>query len=343
MQMKKIVVVTVALVLALALAFPTVVLVSADPGDKLGEVVLPGNGGLSVAGTFDGTYYMTVDGPDDVLQIYLPCVGDPCNATPVSTKNIVDGAGDPVIISAIAWDPIRKMVWGTYDDDMWLMDRGDPTVSDTIMATLQFQCVVPPADLCVPPVGDPFVTLVDGLAWDPNDDTLWWSPDVDCSVYHFAPDGTYLGKVTPLDAAGAYLGLISGVVVGSGNTLYIGRDGAAEIRMIDKTTGATITQFATTAGRVEDLTCDPVTYWPKEAILSKDAYDGLYEAFECETGTCPLTAVVGGEVYAVDAPAASVADVGTESSTSVLWIGLGAAFVLAIGGGVFVLRRQRAN
>jgi hypothetical protein len=57
----------------------------------------------------------------------------------------------------------------------------------------------------------------------------------------------------------------------------------------------------------------------------------------------PPPPVVGGEVSVVDVTAASVADVGTESGNSALWIALGAACVLAIGGGVFVLRRQRVN
>jgi hypothetical protein len=92
-------------------------------------------------------------------------------------------------------------------------------------------------------------------------------------------------------------GFVSGVAIGAGNTLYIGRDGNAEIRRVDKTTGAYVSNFATTAGRVEDLVCDPVTYAPLEAILAKDAYGGpqgdpgnhaFYEAFEVETGTCPL-------------------------------------------------------
>lgn len=82
--------------------------------------------------------------------------------------------------------------------------------------------------------------------------------------------------------------MVSGVAIGGGNTLYIARDGAAEIRRVDKTTGAFISSFATTSGRVEALTCDPVTYAPLEAILANDAFQGLYEAFEVETGTCPL-------------------------------------------------------
>jgi hypothetical protein len=128
---------------------------------------------------------------------------------------------------------------------------------------------------------------VDGIAYDANDDSIYYTPDVSCHVYHFASDGTFLNLVTPKNAVGASDCQVSGVTVGSANTLYIGRDGAAEIRRIDKTTGAFISTFATTSGRVEDLTCDPITYAPLEAVLSKDAFNVLYEAFEVEEGTCP--------------------------------------------------------
>ena len=97
-----------------------------------------------------------------------------------------------------------------------------------------------------------------------------------------------MNTVSPQNAAGATDGLVSGVAIGAGNTLYIGRNGAAEIRRVDKTTGAFISNFATTQGRVEDLVCDPVTYAPLEAILAKDSNADLYEAFEVEAGTCPL-------------------------------------------------------
>jgi Ca2+-binding RTX toxin-like protein len=258
----------------------------AVPGDLLGTVTLPGNGACSVAGTFDGTYYMTIQSDvcvSDTLQVYEPPVGGNGAATLVSTKTIVNGGGSPVDISALAWDPGRGMVWGAYADGVWLIDIGDPTVSGDAVATFQFNPGVSGS------------SLIDGLAYDGGDDTLFHSPDADCNVYHFSlgtganpPLGSLMNTVVPKNAAGVSDCLVSGVVVGSGNTLYIGRDGAAEIRRVDKTTGAFISQFATTAGRVEDLTCDPVTYQPKEAILAKDAFSGLYEAFEVEPGTCPL-------------------------------------------------------
>ena len=90
---------------------------------------------------------------------------------------------------------------------------------------------------------------------------------------------------------------LAGVAIGAGGTLYIGRNGQAEIRQVNNPSGTFIIQFATTSGRTEDLTCDPITYAPLEAILSKDAFNGLYEAFEVEPGTCPLSG--GGAIPAV--------------------------------------------
>jgi hypothetical protein len=260
--------------------FLIVSIAMAATGALLGTVDLPGNGDCSVAGTFTGTYYMTVQECSGInsnqLQIYLPPAGGNGAATLIATKNVVDSGGDSVNISALAWDPGRGKLWAAHDDKIWLIDIGDPTVSGNSVATYQFQAGVGGID------------LIDGLAYDGIDDSLYYSPDISCYVYHFDVHGNLLNTVTPLNADEEMDCAVSGVAVGTNNTLYIGRDGYAEIRRIDKTTGAFVSQFATTAGRVEDLTCDPVTYAPLEAILAKDAYNGLYEAFEVEAGTCPL-------------------------------------------------------
>lgn len=261
---------------------------AAVPGSLLGTVTLPGNGGCNVAGTFDGTYYLTIQSSgcaSSTLGVYQPPVGGNGAATLVATKSIVDSSSNPVTISALAWDASRSKVWGGFNasNQVWLIDIGNPTVSGNATATFQFN----------PNVGG--FGLVDGMEWDDNDDTLYYSPDVDCNVYQFSlgtggnpPLGTLMNTVTPKNSAGNADCSVSGVEVGSANSLYIGRDGAAEIRRVDKTNGAFISQFATTSGRVEDLACDPVTYAPLEAILAKDAFNSLYEAFEVEEGTCPL-------------------------------------------------------
>jgi hypothetical protein len=271
------------------------VLVLAATGDLLGTVNLPGNAGVSVGGTFDGTYYMTTLAYNNQIDIYLPPAGGNSSATLVSNKSVVNESGSPVIISALAWDPSRNKLWGAYGSGVYLIDIGDPTVSGNAVATFMFDPNVPG------------IPLTDGLAYDASDDTLYHSPDVNCYVYQFSlgtgvnpPLGTMMNNITPKNANGTADCFVSGVVVGSSNTLYIGRNGFNEIRRIDKTTGDFISNFATTAGRVEDLTCDPITYYPKEAILAKDAYNGLYEAFEVEEGTCPLPDVEPPEVACVE-------------------------------------------
>lgn len=268
---------------------------AAAPGDLLGTVTLPGNGGCSVTGslavTSFGTHYLTINSClGTTIGIYEPCAGAVCNATAVATKTATNA------ISGLVFDPIRTtatnvFVWATdAAGPLYLIDLGDPTVSGPVVSQT-FVCNTPVT-------GWP----ADGLAHDERDDTLYWSPDADASVYQLSlgtmgngPACTLLNTITPLNAAGQPDGDVSGVAIGAGGTLYIGRNGNAEIRHITNPSGTLVSQFATTSGRTEDLTCDPVTYAPLEAILSKDAFNGLYEAFEVEPGTCPLA----GEAEAV--------------------------------------------
>lgn len=278
-------------------------------GDLRATVGLPGNGDCNVGIAFDGIHVMTVDGSlatgcaSSSIDIYTPPayaggLPDPLTpATYVSTKTVKDAAGAPISVSAIDWDASRGKLWGAYAGSVYLIDivGSGIGVSEDVVATPEFS----------PGLIGNGIPLIDGLAWDSNDDTLYYSPDVDCSVYQYSlgtggnpPLGTLINTVTPKNVAGVSDCKVSGVAIGAGNTLYIGRNGDAEIRRVDKTTGAFVSAFATTAGRVEDLVCDPVTYAPLEAILAKDAYgsggigggvgDEQYEAFEVETGTCPL-------------------------------------------------------
>ncbi|MHA2105912.1 MAG: hypothetical protein ACW981_21000 [Candidatus Hodarchaeales archaeon] len=273
---------TIGITLGLVILFASVSSGLAAIGALLGTVNLPGNGNCAVGGTFDGTYYMTMEGGFFVgcagsnLQVFQPPAGGNGNAISISNKSIVDTASNNLVsISALAWDAGRGKVWGAYSGKVYLIDIGDPTVSGNASATLQFS--------------PGFGGLIDGLAYDPSDDSLYYTPDVSTQIWHYnATNGIFLNTITPKNAAGNADGSVSGVAVGTGNTLYIGRDGDAEIRRVNKSNGDFISQFATTSGRVEDLTCDPVTYAPKEAILAKDAYNSLYEAFEVEPGTCPL-------------------------------------------------------
>ena len=272
--------------LALALGLFAAREAEAAPGALVETVSLPSNGACNVGLAFDGTYYMAIasDGcASSTLRVYTAPASDSVPATAeaatlVSTKTIKDGAGALVTMSAVDWDASRGKLWGAYANAIYLIDIGDPTVDGDALATFEFN----------PDVGGS--SLVDGLALDPNDDTVYYSPDVNCSVYQFSPAGALLNTVTPENAAGVADCKVSGVAIGSANSLYIGRNGNNEIRRVDKTTGAFVSTFATTAGRVEDLVCDPVTYAPLEVISAKDAFNSLFEAFEVEEGTCPLPA-----------------------------------------------------
>ena len=260
-----------------------------QPGTLLATVTLPGNGGCNVAGTLAvtsfGTHYIVIQSGScsgTTIGVYAPCAGAACAATLVATKTV------PSTLSGLAWDPTRTtaanvVLWGAHANAIYQIDLGDPTV--TAAATQTF--------LCNSGVGG--IGLTDGLAFDASDDTLYESPDVNLSVFQLSlgtmgngPACTLLNTISPQNAAGATDGSVSGVAIGAAGTLYIGRNGAAEIRHINNPSGTFISQFATTAGRVEALTCDPVTYAPLEAILAKDAFSALYEAFEVAPGTCPL-------------------------------------------------------
>ncbi len=287
--MKNITAVMKALVLSCLLHLAFAAPGMAVPGSLLSTVTLPGNGTCNVAGTLAptsfGTHYLVINSnacSGTTIGVYAPCVGVACNATLVATKTV--GA----TLSGLAWDPSRTtagnvVVWGAHNNDVYQIDLGDPTISGPAVQTF----------LCNSGVGG--AVLTDGLAYDASDDTLYESPDVNDSVYQLSlgtmgngPACTLLNTISPQDAGGVADGFVSGVAIGAASTLYIARNGQAEIRHINNPSGTFISQFATTSGRVEALTCDPITYAPLEAILAKDAFNGLYEAFEVELDTCPL-------------------------------------------------------
>jgi hypothetical protein len=266
------------LLLAVAVVLGLARAAEAVPGQSRGVVTLPGNGACSVGGTHDGTYYITVNTNScsgTVIGIYQPPPTGAGPAVLVSTKTL------PVTVSAVDWDRSRNLLWGVFGStggQAYLINLGDKTMSGPATATLQFTYNIPG------------FSLIDGLAWDPTDDTVWISPDVDCNVQHFTATGTHLGAIQPKNAAGVADCTVSGVAIGAANTLYIGRNGTGEIRRVSKTDGSFVSTFATANFRIEDLVCavhPQLVGGPIEAILAKDAFGSSYEAFEVEAGTCP--------------------------------------------------------
>ncbi|MFC2174078.1 hypothetical protein ACFLU6_15880, partial [Acidobacteriota bacterium] len=264
----------------------------AAPGDLLGTVQLPvplppsTDSGMGLA--FDGESIYYAYKYEDKLHI---CMQDGTGACEhIGTKSIVDKRNNPVALGVITWDPGRGKLWaatsGKSPNEIYLIE-----VKKGKKAKAEFMFNAPYPD---PDSPEPDAVVTDGIAYDISDDTLWVSPDLDCYVYQYSlgtdgnPMGTLLHRVAAKDGLGSVDCFISGVAIGSEGTLYIGRNGFNEIRRIDKTTGEMISTFATTAGRVEDLACDSASYSPLEAILARDAFRSIYEAFEVEPGTCVL-------------------------------------------------------
>jgi len=272
--MKRLVILGVAL--SAILGFSTTV--QAAPGDELSTITVavpsPSGIGVSVAADCEGNLYYT-----NYTSPFLHKIA--ADGSLIATVPLTL-AGTSVTIGEMSWDNDRGILWGAGDTSIPVpVYQIDPVTGDV---TYMFDGM------------SDWLSLTDGFAYDGHDGTVWHSTDVSTRVDHFAADGTPLGSITPLDAAGAPLGSISGLMVGTGDLFYCGRNGLGEIVIVTKSTGAFITSFATVGGRDEGLECDAVNFSPTLAVWSKDAYDDSITAMEVEDGTC----VCGGAPTAIE-------------------------------------------
>lgn len=265
-----------------ALAALAAMPVYSAPGDLIATVQLQNSssvGGEMIPLPSGGIAYANPPAFNSTtIQIYAPPAGLGAQvATLIATKTLTSNS-----VSCIAWDSSRNQLWGKAGNgnSVYSIDIGDPTVSGNVTPVFEFNHTQGGISLC------------DGIAYDAGSDTLWISPDVNQNVYEYGLGGAnalgaLVSTVAPKNQGGSPDGSVSGVEVGSDNTLYIGRNGAQEIRRVDKTTGNFVSNFSQTLGRAEDLTCDPVTYAPLTALISKELGNlDVYEVFEVEPGTC---------------------------------------------------------
>jgi hypothetical protein len=121
--------------------------------------------------------------------------------------------------------------------------------------------------------------ICDGVTWDTGDDTIFQSPDISSTIYHYSSTGTLLGSFAPPSGCPN-----SGLAVG-GASLFASCNGVLTIHQLNKSTGAVFTTFPTGGQRTEDLECDPVSF-TTDAMWSKDAFTNQIFAFEIPSGTC---------------------------------------------------------
>jgi hypothetical protein len=126
--------------------------------------------------------------------------------------------------------------------------------------------------------------ICDGATWDISDKTVFQSPDVSSTIYHFDQTGTALGSFPSPSGCQN-----SGLAVG-GASLFASCDGNLIIHQLDKSTGAETTSFPTGGTRTEDLECDPISFASSniDVMWSKDAFENRLFAFEIPHDTCGL-------------------------------------------------------
>jgi hypothetical protein len=247
---------------------------AAVEGDLIANVDLPVQGqGVSVAVDCEGVIYYT---HTDGTLYMMDSAGNDLGSVPITDS----GTGAPVAIDEMAWDESRQILWGQEHEsnpvDVYEINAvtGVATFSFTATQTVS--------------VG----TYRDGIAFDGADDSLWLTGDVSTTVEHYAAStGAYLGDITPKNEFGGDLGLISGITVGVGDLLYLGRNGAVEIVQVRKSDGGFIASFASPGGaRDEGLECDPVNFDPVLALWSREFYQtpdpAFVSAIQIEPGTC---------------------------------------------------------
>ncbi|GEM_PF-2844515 len=262
---------------------------AATPGDYVATATVPVPASIGVGLTFDGHTFYYTNYQDPTLYGYtVSCAGSSCSTTLTLTQAIRDATTlSPVSVGAIAYDATRGVIWGGADGSSAIY-RIDPA---TGLATFAFT-----ASACGSSYG-----LVDGIAFDAQADTIYYSPDVSYSACAFSPAGSLLDQVPVASVAGFPACYNSGLAIG-GDVLYMGSDGCGQIVAVDKASHQGLGVFASPGGRDEGMTCDPVTFAPQSVIWSKDAYNNRATAFEIAPGTCgvgglpPCTADVAAQI-----------------------------------------------
>jgi hypothetical protein len=202
-------------------------------------------------------------------------------------------------INAMSYDSRRGTFWTVGGDGLTIYQ-----LSKTGLATTAF--AIDPAQgrpgACKTTIC--WSSLVDGLAYDAADDTLWYKPDASNRIYHYLSHGDLLGRailaptpyldtdVAPNDLASQCgFNYPSWVVVG-GADLFVGADKCQYYFEFAKSGTMVGWSAYNTRGTPDgDAECDNLSYAPVSVLWARDVNDGHIRAFE---QPAPAACVYGG-------------------------------------------------
>ncbi len=238
----------------------------------------PCSSGIGVGLAFDGQnlWYSCYGSNPDLYR------ANPITGAVTASYNIAGGLG------ALSYDAGRNGIWAGYDslprDITFIQLDSNKNVTGSSLAFT---------------AGIGGISLLDGIAYDAEDDSLYLSADVDTNIYQLSLNGTPIRNFAK--APGSNCGN-SGIAVG-GWLFYEGFNGCNQVIVVNKSSTADVQfNFSTAQGndptfRDEDLECDVVTFASqgKHVMWSVEAYDTNFGAsygsrralaFEIPYGSC---------------------------------------------------------
>jgi len=263
----------------------------AAAGNMVADVVTPEGAVPEIGVTFDGQYLYYAERNGAVLHRIdvPPACGTPC-VTSVATGHIDIPVSSPLSslgINAMSYDSRRGLFWAVGGDGLSIYQ-----LTKAGVATLAFSIdpVLGRPGACKTTIC--WSALVDGLAYDAADDTIWYKPDASNRIYHYLSHGDVTGNavlaptpyvdtdIAPNDLASQCgFNYPSWVVVG-GADLFVGADKCQYYFEFTKSGTKVGWAAYNTRGTPDgDAECDNLSY-TASVFWARDVNDGHIRAFE---------------------------------------------------------------
>lgn len=262
------------LLVATLISFQTPQVAQAAPGDSLATVVVPvaSSSCCGIGIDYDGTSILYTNYLDSTVY-KTDLTGANLGSVALVNPDLTPFSGG---LNAIAYNFSDGMLYGGG----WSSTNLYKTDLSTGVTTLVKANAL---------AGYEVFNFVDGLAWDPTDNTFWMSDDVVCNVRHLDVLGNDIGGFDGCAVTGL---ANSGLAVSLTGTLWYGTNGAGLIYKLDSSTNppTNLGVFSSPGGRDEDMVCGPKYTKADgsvvETLLSKDAYDNTFAVIEVADGEC---------------------------------------------------------